>query len=357
MTASDVLKTYKKGGRNFHHVNIDNANLAGVNLAGASFYYASMRNVDLSEATLTHIQLKGADLTGANLQDAFINASDLISTNFSGANLSKVDFTGASLLDANFIDADLRAAYFGNASLGSAKLTGAKLDRVELSSSYLVDMDVRPFCNTRRIKHISPSYVDARTIMLSYTHPKLKQFLIDCGVPQIFAEYMIDCAQALGEPLMKKLMQSTFISYGGPDEAFARKLYETLKAHNVIVFFFPETSRVGERINNEVFHKIQEQDRVLLICSKNSLNRAGVINEIQETLDREARDGGATYLLPIMLDDYVLTEWRNIQPILAERIGRRIIADFRKAKRSKAEFTKAFDRLVDALKIKRVESP
>lgn len=150
-------------------------------------------------------------------------------------------------------------------------------------------------------------------------------------------------------------MQSTFISYGGPDEAFARKLYDALRAHHVIVFFFPETALVGERIDNEVFRRIQEHDRVLLVCSRHSLNRPGVINEIQETLDREARDGGATYLLPIMIDDYVLTGWGKTQPELAERIGRRIVADFRKAKRSKNAFDAAMARVLNALKRKRVD--
>jgi len=79
-----------------------------------------------------------------------------------------------------------------------------------------------------------------------------------------------------------------------------------------------------------------------------------VLNEIQETLDREARDGGATYLLPIMLDDYVLTGWRKSHPELAERVGRRIIGDFRGAKRSRQAFDAAVARVIDALKIKRV---
>jgi len=149
-------------------------------------------------------------------------------------------------------------------------------------------------------------------------------------------------------------MQSTFISYGGPDELFARRIYDALRAHKVPLFFFPETARVGERIDNEVFRRIQEHDRVLVLCSRDSLNRAGVISEIQETLDREARDGGATYLLPIMIDDYVLTGWRDTHPELAERVRRRIIGDFRKTKRSKRVFDAAIARVVDALKLKRV---
>jgi hypothetical protein len=158
---------------------------------------------------------------------------------------------------------------------------------IKLSGTYLDDADVRPLCAVRRIRHYSPSSVDARTIMRSYTHPDLKRFLIDCGVPQVFAEYMIGCARAMGEPLLWKLMQSTFISYGAPDEAFARQLYDALKAHGAVVFFFPETAFVGERISNEVFRQLQRHDRVLLVCSRNSLRRPGVVNEIQQTLDRE----------------------------------------------------------------------
>jgi TIR domain-containing protein len=160
---------------------------------------------------------------------------------------------------------------------------------------------------------------------------------------------MIDCAQALGEPLLRSMMQSTFISYGGPDEAFARKLYEALSEYGA-VFFFPENATVGERIDNEVFRHIQQHDRVILVCSRASLDRPGVLNEIQETLDREARDGGATYLLPVMLDDYLLTDWKANQPVLAERIGRRVIADFRRSTRSRKVFDQALHRLLDALK-------
>lgn len=353
ITARELLAAYQKGQRYFQHVVIDGENLAGANLIGASFYGASLKNVDLTEAVLTHVQFKCADLTGACLSKASVNASDLIAATFARANLSKTDFTGAALNEADCTFADMRAAYLGNASLAGASFLGAKLNGAKIGSTYFYDLDMGEFCDATNVKHFSPSSVDSRAVMKSYPHPRLKRFLIDCGVPEIFSEYMIDCACALGEPLMKSLMQSTFISYGGPDEAFARKLYDALRAHRVVVYFFPETARVGERINNEVYGRIQEHDRVLLVCSRASLNRDGVINEIQETLDREARDGGATYLLPIMLDDYVLTGWRKKHPALAERLGRRIIADFRKARRRKSAFDDAMTHVVDALKKKR----
>jgi hypothetical protein len=151
------------------------------------------------------------------------------------------------------------------------------------------------------------------------------------------------------KPLLRISMQSTFISYGGPDEDFARKVFDSLKKMGVVVFFFPETARLGERIDAEVFRRIQEHDRVLLICSEESLNRPGVTHEIRETLDREARDGGATYLLPITLDDYVFNGFREQHSDLAERLSRRIIGDFRGTKRSRTDFDKAMHRVADAL--------
>jgi uncharacterized protein YjbI with pentapeptide repeats len=356
LTAAEVLKAYARGVRNFRFANIDHADLVGADLRGASFYYASMIGVNLSGASLIHVQLKGARLIGASLDHASVGASNLIAADFSHATLRNADLTGATLMSANLTNADLTLAWFNGTSLGEAILEGANLTRARLSHAHLFDLDARPLCSARRLKHESPSFLDARTVMRSYNHPGLKQFMIDCGVPPIFADYMIDCASAIGESLMSKLMQSTFISYGGPDEAFARRLYESLRSHQITVFFFPETARVGERINSEVYRQIQAHDRVLLVCSKHSLDRSGVINEIQETLDREARDGGATYLLPVMLDDYVLTGWKAKQPVLAERIGRRVIADYRNARRSRKRFDAAVDRVIDALKLRRTSA-
>lgn len=130
-------------------------------------------------------------------------------------------------------------------------------------------------------------------------------------------------------------------------------LYEALKAHGVVTFFFPASATFGERIDSEVFRRLQEHDRMILICSRNSLDRPGVLNEIQETFDREARDGGTTYLLPVTLDDYVFSGWRTTHPELAERVGRRVVGDFRGTARSKTKFNSALDRLLDALKTRR----
>lgn len=241
----------------------------------------------------------------------------------------------------------MRDAYFGNTTFRTTAFADAKFDGARLGDVLFFDVDVGPLCDCV-LDHDLPSAVDARTVMKSYRHPRLKSFMIDCGVPEIFAEYMIECAKALGEDTLKELMQSTFISYGGPDETFARRLYETLRAHGVVTFPFPETAKVGERIGNEVYSALQRHDRVILVCSRASLDRPGVLNEIQETLDREARDGGASYLIPVRLDDYLFEEWGETQPDLAMKVRSRVAADFR----DPANFDAALDRLLDALRKK-----
>jgi hypothetical protein len=344
---------YKNGERNFRRAILDNLDIRGLDLRGASFYFASLKGTQMDGLNLTHVQLKGADLTGATLKSANLIASDSIGAKFVGADLQDVDLTGANLSHADCTDADMRRSWFNAVDLEDIRLVRARLDNINISDATFGNVDVRPFCDARGVTHSAPSSVDPRTVIRSYQHSGLKRFLLDCGVPAIFAEYMIDCARALREPLWRTLMQSTFISYGGPDERFARRLYEALRQHQVTVFFFPVSATVGERIDSEVFRNIQEHDRIILVCSKASLDRPGVLNEIQETFDREARDGGATYLLPIMLDDYVLNGWKDSQPSLAERVNRRVVADFRKTTRSRKAFDTALSRLVDALKVSR----
>lgn len=333
-------------------VDIRGVDLSGCDLRGASFLGGDLFGVDLSGSRLTYVQLKSADVRQAKLVGASLNATDLIGADFSDSDLSHADFTGASLQRANLVRADLSAANLGSAQLDEANFTGARLRGVHLYHTVLCDIDVSAFCDEPHVEHGGPSHIDFRTVVKSHSHPRFRQFMTDCGVPGLFSEFMIDCARASDIDLLRQLMESTFISYGGPDEAFARRLYEGLKARGVVTFFFPKTATVGTRVSDEVFRSIQGHDRVILICSRKSLDRAGVINEIHETFDREAHDGGATYLLPITLDNYVFQGWSASQPALAERVRRRVVADFRGARRDKTKFEAGLNRVVDALKKK-----
>ena len=151
--------------------------------------------------------------------------------------------------------------------------------------------------------------------------------------------------------IVPDVFDAAFISYGQPDDAFARRLYESLTARGVTAYYFPETAHPGERLSNELRRQIKLHDRFLLVCSEASLNRAGVRNEIQETFDREARDGGASYLIPILLDNYLFDPdgWRSEEPDLAEAVQARSALDFRGALDDPDEYERKLTRLLEVL--------
>ncbi|MFD9392069.1 toll/interleukin-1 receptor domain-containing protein [Streptomyces sp. NPDC060000] len=287
-----VVKDYANGQRNFPKARLEGADFSGCNLEGARFYEASLAGANFEGTYLLHAQFKGADASNACFKDAVLGSTDLIFANFQHADFTNVDFTGASLDMANCEGANFQRARLSNADVCNGIFRRANLEGVSLSSANLCDADLWDFCEADDVRHQGPSDVDARAVMKTYRHPRLKSFLVDCGVPHLFAEYMIECARALGDSLARRLMQSTFISYGTPDVGLAKRLYDVLRKHGVVVFFFPETATFGERIDTEFYRRLHEHDRVILICSKASLNRPGVLHEIQETFDRESRDDG-----------------------------------------------------------------
>lgn len=154
---------------------------------------------------------------------------------------------------------------------------------------------------------------------------------------------------AVAAPVPAGTMRSTFISFGGPDQAFAKRLVDALKARGVETFFFPDDAVPGEKLHR-VMWKVNAYDRVILICSARSLDRNGVLNEIEQTITREARDGGASYLIPITLDDFVFSGWNPERADLAQTIRDRVVADFRGADGDLAKFAGDVERLAGALK-------
>lgn len=151
-------------------------------------------------------------------------------------------------------------------------------------------------------------------------------------------------------------MQSTFISYGGPDEPFAERLNKFLSNQGVRTFFFKDHAIPGQKLHRVMRNGVNEHDRVILVCSRSSLTRAGVLNEIEETLARESRNGGAEYLIPIRLDDFVFTdEWAGDKPGIRQAVLDRVVADFSdshdpSSREAVEQFNRQMSRLTDALR-------
>jgi TIR domain len=145
------------------------------------------------------------------------------------------------------------------------------------------------------------------------------------------------------------MLQSLFISYGVPDEAQVRRINDALKAHGVTTWFFADDAIPGTPLHRAMRDGVNQHDRVLLICSKASLSRTGVRNEIEEVLRRQAREAGQARLIPITIDDYAFTDWKNDNPDAAQPVLDLIVADFRGADTDAAKFDAGVRKLIAAL--------
>jgi uncharacterized protein YjbI with pentapeptide repeats len=348
LTHADLSNAFLNGvilrGAHLSHANlnfayIDDADLSYAKLVEADLSRAGLRGTDLGYSDLTCCRLVEADLSRARLYSAILTEAVLIRARLTGADLRQADLRGADLTEAELWHAEFRCA-----SLIGADLTGASLDR-----TMLLELDLSPLCRCHTLKHRGPSDVDFKSIVLSLRAPRLKEFLRHTGMPDVFVEYMVDCGRSLDPKQLFSLLQSTFISYGGPDEVFARKLNDALARRGAITFFFKDDAPAGEKLHRVMRRGVNGHDRVILVCSEASLRRPGVLNELEETLARESRDGGRTYLLPVRLDDYVIDGWNPADPDVAQTLRDRVIADFREHE-DPHKFDAQVAKLVAALK-------
>ncbi len=145
------------------------------------------------------------------------------------------------------------------------------------------------------------------------------------------------------------MSRSLFISYGGPDKKAASKINGLLKKKGIKTWFFPDDSLPGQKLHRVMHEGVNNYDRVLLICSKNSLTRPGVLNELERVLEREAKEGGSEILIPITLDDFVYSDWAPDRPDLADQIRSRVITKVNALNHSTADSKKQLNKLVMAL--------
>jgi hypothetical protein len=116
---------------------LPNADLRDAGLIGADLRAAYLRDADLFHANLWRVNLGDADLSGAKLPFANLNGADL-----SGADLFQADLRLASLSEANLRKADLSNAQVTQQQLEAAKsLEGATMPNGQKYEDWLKSKD------------------------------------------------------------------------------------------------------------------------------------------------------------------------------------------------------------------------
>ncbi|NTX56977.1 toll/interleukin-1 receptor domain-containing protein [Myxococcus sp. CA039A] len=340
-SVDELLMRYHAGERNFSDTKLSAPVFNNIEFSDIDLSYSVLADAQFDDSLLTNANLEGSELSGATF-----HRTTLADCNLSRAKLYRASIYSSTFLHSLLVDVDMLFSNVVHADFPECTFSTASL-----GDSVFIDVDISSLCVADPpVQQFSPSYIDHSTIMRSLRAVNLKDFLLRSGMPGVFVEYMVECARSLDERGLFSLMQTTFISYGGPDTAFAQKLYDALHANGVTTFFFPEHAVPGRKLHRLMREGVNKHDRVILICSQSSLVRLGVLNEIQETLAREARDGGAEYLIPIRLDDYIFKGWSPADPGAAQAIRDRVVADFEGTDSDPAKFNQALLRLLAALK-------
>jgi hypothetical protein len=288
-----------------------------VDLEGANLFRANLVGADLFMANLDHASLIEAHLNGAFLLGASLSAANLGRANLSGANLTEAilryaDLTGANLFRSNFTNVVVVSTVFGDNDLSTVKGLGT-------------------------LEHHGPSTIGIDTIYKSKDNIP-EAFLRGAGVPENFITYMKSLVGTAIE------FYSCFISYSSKDGGLAQRLYADLQAKNVRCWKFDENAKWGEPVWGEIDSAIRYYDKLVVICSKHSLQSGPVIREIERALQKEDREH-RNVLFPIRIDDYLLKKWEH--PRKADVVSK-VIGDFRGVNDLSA-YAKAFTRFLDAL--------
>jgi TIR domain/Pentapeptide repeats (8 copies) len=284
-------------------INFKDADLGHATLVSAKLKYASLSNADLSNVDLSGADLGFADLSGANL---------------SGAELERTSFLGAKLQDADFTQAFTGSTIFAETDLSVVK----GLDSV---------------------RHYGPSYISIDTLYKS--GGKIPEvFLRRCGIPEDFIIYSRSLVGKAGE------FYSCFISFNEADDLFSERLYNDLQAARVRCWRWKEDAKWGRTLMRSIDEAVHVYDKLVVICSEQSLKAPAVIREIERALQKEdelARQGKeGEVLFPIRLDDYIFTGWDHLRKadVVAKNVG-----DFRQWKDAEI-YDRKLDRLIRDLK-------
>jgi uncharacterized protein YjbI with pentapeptide repeats len=122
-------------GASLPEIKLPKVNLSGARLDGINFYWAYLREAQLSRATISKADLRIIDLSRANLQGADLRSARLDGAYLRDANLSRADLRQASLLGVNFNRANLNRSKLEGANLRNAILVGADLTQAVLNGS------------------------------------------------------------------------------------------------------------------------------------------------------------------------------------------------------------------------------
>jgi len=331
---------------NLSEANLSHADLSYVDLFHAHLFDTNLSHADMYKADLYKADLENANLSNANLSEAELNPANLYNAKLSHANLSRANLFNANLYNANLFHANLSHAHLSDTNLSKTRMHETNFNECYLGGVIFGLTDLSTCLGLSSTNVVRPCIIDFQTLRASKNIPK--SFLLKIGLPELYIDY-------LPEFYMDALtLYPAFLSHSWKNKPFARKLYEALIAKGVNVFFDEKKLKPGDDFYESLSKGIEHYDKMILVCSKESLTESWWVDrEIDRLLAKERelmkeRGHRVNLLIPIMIDDYIF-EWQGAKK---EEIKRYLIGDFREWE-NEEKFEGALTNLIHALNVDR----
>lgn len=297
---------------NLSMANLSWANLSSANLSEANLSKAILTNANLYKAKLFKTNLCTANLSNAYLMMACLHSANLFSANLSDANLTEADLVHADLRWAEIFQANLAGAKLSNADLSFAKLLNVNLfqanlfgarfqetefNQMQLENTYLINIDLSSVIGLDVCRHSGPSIIDHRTLVRSKNLPIA--FLRGCGLP----ENLILAYQTMHNDT--PLFSDCYISCSEEDIGFTLQLYRSLQQKNVRCWIIRNSMKTGDQIRHIIEERIRDQEKMIVIFSKNFMEGSWVQKELETAFQKEG-ELNRSVLIPISLDSSYL---------------------------------------------------
>jgi uncharacterized protein YjbI with pentapeptide repeats len=348
--------------------NLSRANLGEAELRGCILTRANLAAADLRLATLVRADLRGADLSRCRLDFARICEADLTDSVFDGADLSWSDLRLSVAIDASFRRSKLRNVNLGCASFKRAffeevVLVGACVEETDFSGATfqggeILSTDLSQVGSFDGTTHIGPTEIGLNTLTATAaglaTNPMiqlpLERFFRGCGIE----EHSIDYFRALVDSPVKPL--SVFITYDGPDEAFAQSLHDHLQQRGIRCWLDHVGARRGRPAFLGVDRGHKHRDRTLLCCSKSSLKSSWISSELNKHFSKSnqsSEHSADSVLVPLDLDGYLYQKneagrylWQHSH---SDRVRSHANGSFQGWDEDSFDLSQKFERFADSL--------
>ena len=278
------------------------AELNDMGLGEVNFRDVQLQDAQLQFSMLEHASLRGANLENADLASARLDGADVRSAQLQGANLMKAslqraDLRGARLDFANLRAADLRYAQMQDATVRGVQFCSADLRETDLSSLRFENVS---FVDTRLPESIayasvSSCTVDWRTVAHFRDSADLDWLLEESGMPRKAVVGLVDSIRAMDESALERSLQSVWIAHSPEDAALAQKIRRGLQNQGFGTWFYPSEEYMCPSIDR----RVARFDRILLLCTRATLEHPDIAHEVQSQLEMDYEVGGGNVVIPI----------------------------------------------------------